>query len=114
LRYEKKNQIHVHHDVIYQFAVRLKAIIDKACPVDFFPQTVRGAVRLLLAKSLSVESENLSVDLGKKWSLCYESRLPAQQNHFFGGKKFAGRKLRYVYCTVDYKKLKTLTEEKTS
>ncbi len=34
----KKKWIHVHHDVIYQFALRLKAIRDKACPVDFFPK----------------------------------------------------------------------------
>ncbi len=32
LRYENKIWIHVHHDVIYQFALRLKAIRDKACP----------------------------------------------------------------------------------
>ncbi len=38
LRYEKKNRIHVHHDVIYRFAMRLKAIRDKACPVGFFPK----------------------------------------------------------------------------
>jgi hypothetical protein len=56
----KKNHIHVHHDVIYQFAVRLKAIRDKACPVDFFPQPVPGAVRLRLPqKSLEIMGLNL-------------------------------------------------------
>jgi hypothetical protein len=48
----EKNRINVHHDVIYRFALRLKAIKDKACPVDFFPQTVRGTVRLLLLKKI--------------------------------------------------------------
>ncbi len=48
LRYEIKIRGHVHHDVIYQFALTLKAIRDKVCPVDFSPQIVRGAVRLLL------------------------------------------------------------------
>jgi hypothetical protein len=34
--------------ILYQFALRLKAIRDKACPVIFFPQTVRRADRWLL------------------------------------------------------------------
>jgi hypothetical protein len=57
----------------------------------------------------SVESENLSVDLGKKWSLCFKIWLPAQQNHCFLGKNSANRKLDT--CTLDYKEKKVLTEK---
>jgi hypothetical protein len=68
----------MNHDVIYQFVLRLKAIRDKACPVDFFPQTVRGAVRLLLDAQF-IRSLRLSL----KWCSMETSELYLSRVGFF-------------------------------